>query len=509
MIAIFGFIALHAVFVALGGSALWALGFVDPLGEPRAALWALGPAYVVGVALLMPWLVIVLLLHIPVTFATAAIVALLGICLIVLVGIRLGRLNTTPAVGSDGGGGSRRRFAAGFLSVRTFVLLGVGGFVVWGMLVMAKLPTGGDDARIWSIRGLTLDYYGRLVPEIFQNQGQAGAHPVYPLLQPELEAIVSQSFGHAAPSFFHAELWLLFICCVWTAGYLLWRAPGLRGGIGVAVWLPPLAVLAVVPIEVSDLIIGDADTTGSVFLALGIVCAGLWLADAGKRYLALAAIMLTAAASTKDEDLLAAGIVCVILVIGTAIAAATDKRRWRTRERLLPLLGLIVYFAVLIAPWRLWLSKHHLTDGVQPPFPKALNPAYFFGRGTQLNETVTAMISQTLGQWGWLLAIFLVVCGVCIASPHTRRIASFYLTVFCLVVLGLIWLYTTTRQPLSFLIPTSMNRTVAVFMAMTPVAMAHMLATLATAARPMMDGISPAITRSLSPTPHDVGLEQR
>jgi len=482
MTAVAGFIALHAVLIALGGSALWAAGLVDPVRGRAGSVWAaLGPAYVLGVALLMPWLVIILLLHIPATFGTAAVVALLGIIVMLLVGRRLGRM-TAPssaapssvdsATRSDVTTAPRRRLP----SLRALAVVGAGGLVGWGTLVLSRLPTGNDDARIWSLRGVTLADYARLVPEIFLNQSQSGAHPVYPLLQPEFEATVSRALGHAAPSFFHAELWLLFICSVWTAGYLIWRRLGPASGTGIAVWLPAVALLAVIPAEVSNIIIGDADTTGSVFLALGVLCAGLWLDAGARRYLALSAVMLTAAASTKDEDLLAAAIVCVILVVGVAARVVAGRHRWRAWERLLPLLGLAAYFVVFVAPWRLWLNAHHLIDGVQPPIPKAINPLYFLGRGDQLRETVTAMLTQSLGEWDWLIAIFLVVCGVCLASPRIRQVACFYLAAFWTVVLGLVWLYTTTPEPLSYLLPTSMGRTVAVFMAMTPLAVAHLLA---------------------------------
>ncbi len=130
-----------------------------------------------------------------------------------------------------------------------------------------------------------------------------------------------------------------------------------------------------------------------------------------------------------------------------------------------------------MAPWRLWLRAHRLTDSVQPPMPHALNPAFVAGRGPELKQTAGAMVTQSVGEWSWLVAIFLVVCAVCLASPGTRRLVWFYLAAFWAMVLALLWLYTTTPEPLSFLLPTSMGRTVAVFMAMTPLAVAHLLST--------------------------------
>ncbi len=336
MIAVLGLVELHAVLIALGGSVLWAAGLIDPRdGALRGLGAALGPAHVFGVALLMPWLVIVLLLRIPVTFGTAVIVSVLGFAVMLAVGHRLGR----PGVSTWRAAAPRLRPRA----LAALALVVLTGLVAWAFVVMSRLPTVGDDARIWSLRGLTLAYYSRLAPEIFLNQGQSGNHPVYPLLQPELEATVSRALGHAAPSFFHAELWLLFVCCVWTAAYVLWRRRPLRRPVAVAAWAPAVAVLAVIPAEVSNLIGGNADTTGSLLLALGVLCAGLWLDRAGRRYLALSAVLLTAAASTKDEELLAAAIVCGILVVGAAGHVLAGDRARRAREYLGPVIGLVAY----------------------------------------------------------------------------------------------------------------------------------------------------------------------
>jgi hypothetical protein len=88
------------------------------------------------------------------------------------------------------------------------------------------------------------------------------------------------------------------------------------------------------------------------------------------------------------------------------------------------------------------------------------------------------MVGQVSGEYSWLLAIFLVAVGAGLWTRTVRRVALFYLAVIALSIASLLWLYGTTRLPLSFLIPTSMGRTVDVFMVPCAMATAHLLAEL-------------------------------
>jgi predicted small integral membrane protein len=56
-----------------------------------------------------------------------------------------------------------------------------------------------------------------------------------------------------------------------------------------------------------------------------------------------------------------------------------------------------------------------------------------------------------------------------------RRAAAFYLATLLALATMLLWLYGTTPLPLSFLLPTSADRTVGLFMSLTPFATAHLL----------------------------------
>jgi hypothetical protein len=344
---------------------------------------------------------------------------------------------------------------------------------------LARLPTVLDDARIWSLRGLTLAYYHGLQPEIFQNSAESGGHSVYPLFQPALEAVLFQAMGSPQLRFFHTELLLLFAAAIWTAAYLIARSVP-RIGRGAPVWLGALALLALTPAAIHNIALGFADITGSVLLATGTLALALWLDQDDAGYLAMAVVLLVAAANTKDEDLVASALVLIVGGVASLVGPKATAVVPAVKPRLRLLGAAALYFAALVLPWRIWVAAHHLSDSVEPPLPHALSPAYILSRSHELHLAAVALVTQTLTQWGWLAAIFIVACVVCVITHTARRTAWFYLISFAAIVVSLLWLYTTTPVSLAFLLPTSMNRTVDLFMVLAALATAHLLAKLAT-----------------------------
>jgi hypothetical protein len=483
-----GFVLLDGWLGLVGWAALRALGVLER--GTRAALAGAGPAFAVGVAVVVPSCCVALVLGIPLTPVSAVVVGLIVLGGAALVQGRPRPSATPPAPGGRlqalraTGAVSRLRRALQGLDatswLRGAVLAAGGVYVLLGAWALARAPTRGDDARIWSLRGLTLSYYHVLQPEIFQNPVQSGGHAVYPLLTPALQALLSQAMGTPQLRLFHAELWLLAAAALWTAGFLVQRytAPAPRWPL----WLGALALLAMTPFLLTNLYVGDADAVGSLLLGAGAVAVGLWLHGRERGCLVCATILLAGAASTKDESLLAA--VCVLLVAALALSAGRGAgalpggrgagavpAHHPGAEWLAAAAG----FVAVVAPWRVWLAVHHLSDAVQPPLPRALSPAYLLGRH-RLHRVVAALLDQALRQWGWLLAIFVVCVAFCLVTPATRRVAGFYLAVCAAIGLMLTWLYTATPLSLDFLIPTSMDRTVSVFMVPAAVGTAHLLA---------------------------------
>jgi hypothetical protein len=466
-----GFVLLHVLFLGTGWAVLRALALVPAARDPLAVLAALGPALLVGICGVVPVELVLLVLGVPLTPVIALLVAVICVTAARVAESRRTRQGSPsdPVLQRPRPSPTRTQ-CAGIAAAAVYFL--VGGWA------LAGLPTVLDDARIWSLKGLTLTYHHTLVADIFETQGQAGGHPVYPLLQPALEALLFQSMGSAQLRFMHTELWLVFGSALWMAGYLLLRQHPVTTRR--PLWLISPVLLALTPAIITNLAMGDADVTGSVLLAVGTLALGLYLESNDGRFVALAAVVLAAAASTKDEELLAA-----VLILLAAATVDLVRRRRSTRDGLrrwiLTWGPAAVYAAVLILPWRLWTRAHHLTDSVEPPLPRALKPSYLLGRSHELNQTAAAMLHQALSEFGWLPAIFIVACGAALMTRRARTTACFYLTATILSVLALLWLYTATDVPLSFLIPTSMNRTVDVFMLPCALATGHLIAQLTNA----------------------------
>jgi hypothetical protein len=475
MRAVGGFVLLHVGLIVVGLALLRALRLLPARPSALAMLAAIGPAALVGVCAVIPVQIVLLVIGVPLTPVVTVIV---GGGWVALAAASVTRAGHDGSDGSDDGPAtltSDRRlrlpaWIAAVVAAVGLVYLAVGGWAV------SRLPTVLDDARIWSLRGLTLTYYHHLQPLIFQNQGQSGGHPVYPLLQPALEAIVSQSMGSPQLRLFHTELWLLLGAVIWTAAYLLARRR--PDGAGWAAWSVALALLALTPAVVVNISMGYANITASALLASGVLALGLWVEGRETGHLGMAALFFAAAANGKDEDLLAT----VLVVVAVAVIVLSELRHAEARDwfrtRGLPLLGAVAFVAVMVLPWRVWTVAHHLTEGGEPSLPHALTPAFLSGRSHQFTLSATAMLTQTLGEYGWLAAVFLVACLACLVTKTQRPVAALYLLTFLLLVAAMLWLYTTTSIPLSFLIPTSMNRTVDVFMVPAALSTAHLISLL-------------------------------
>jgi hypothetical protein len=461
--AIAGFVGFHLVLTVTGAVLLQALGLAPSGTSARRWGLAVGPALLLGIAVVMPILIVLLVLGVPLTAVTGVAVCLVcgGAARAVHVHRRARGRQAVPS------GRTGRRVLTQLVAI-------VGGaYALVGAVVFARLPTVYDDSRIWSLRGLTLTYEHHLVASVIEQQ----AHPVYPLLQPVMEATLFGAMGGPQLRFFHTELWIVFGTGIWTAGYLIARSIP-RASQRPPFWMAILGLLAITPAAVGNIVIGDADVTAAMLLALGTLSIGLWFELGTDGLLAFAAIALAAAANTKDEEFLASAIVLAVTALALIIARRPGSHRPARRGTALPFVCAVLYFGAIVAPWRIWVSAHHLTDTVTPPLPRALSPVYFLGRGNRLHQTAHAMLANALGQWGLFAALFICTVIVTLTSRHDRRLAIYYLACVTGVVLMLLWLYTTTTLSLAFLLPNGIYRTVDLFMIPAGLATAHLVARL-------------------------------
>lgn len=451
MRAALGFVGLQAVLSLAGFGLLRWLGLLT--GGLRAVVAGLGAAVVLGTVAVAVAVSILLVLGVPFTLGTALLVALL----VAALGFWRGRGLSSTA----------RAPSVRWTALLAVLVAAATVYALYGAQSLSTQPTLQDDARIWSLKGLALTYASGLPREIFLNPATTASHQVYPLLQPVIEALVNRSMGRLELDLFHGELWFLLVATLWAAAYLIWwrtHRPALEQP-AIAV----LVLLAVSPFVIDSVATGYADVTGSMLLGLGSLALGLWLEGGEDGHLWLGVLLLAGAANTKDEDTV--GAVLVLLALGAVVAGVTRRRLWSW-------VAAAAAFALLIAPWRIWTAVHGLHDSVQPPLPRALDPVFVVDRFAHLQAVATAIVNQVVINYGWQASIFLAVCTLALIGGRARRLAAFYLLSFALLVVSLLWLYTTTSTSLGFLIPTSVYRTIDVFMMLTPFACAHVLTRL-------------------------------
>jgi hypothetical protein len=373
MRVIVGLTVFHVLLIAAGFGVLRLMGLLRRSG--RAAASAVGLAFLAGSSTVVVILIALLVLGVPLSLTYAALVSLACAVSGLVLGSR-----RVPIPRRDAPVASPRTAAARRWLTRGAVA-GLSAFVAFVAFAISRAPTVGDDARLWSLKGLTLTYYDRLRPEIFQSSlGRTVAHPVYPLFQPVLEALFNRAAGQPELRLFHAELWLLIIAAIWGAAHLLWQHSGRKG-----IWVAVLPLIVLTPAVLTSVSYGLADATGGVILGVGALTLGLWIDRAEIGHLGLAIIVLAAAANTKDED--AVSVAVVLIAAGVTLAA------WHARGRFRSWAGGAAICALLVVPWRIWVGAHHLTDSVTPSLPRSLSPIYLIDRASELRTTLSAMMT--------------------------------------------------------------------------------------------------------------------
>jgi hypothetical protein len=433
-VTVLGLLGLHVAFAVCGMAILLAAGLVrlTPIDVAVAA----GPACLVGLlaTLLLGVLALVLGLSVklPLVLVLALAVALAAAAL---------WWRRRP-LGVDGPGartGVERwlPFAAGAL----FLLVWV-----YGARASNHLAVAWDDAHIWTFKGLTIYLFGGLDHDVLLSPLNTASHPDYPVLQPLLEATTFHAIGRADAGLFHVELWLLLGLATWTAGWLLRPYRPL-------LWLPGVALFAVLPQLRANVAVGYADAVDAALLGLGALAAGVWLERGGGGRLALSALFLAAAANVKNEG--TAGAILVVVALAVAVLA-------RRPRALRPLALAAVAVVLAIVPWRLWVSLNHVHGDATVPLRDALDPSFLSGRTNRLSYASREMVRKLgdAGQWADVPAIFLATALYAAVATRARRLALYYLGITVLLFLALLWVYWTSPQELGFNVDTTVDRTV-------------------------------------------------
>jgi hypothetical protein len=439
-----------------GFGVLFAIGI-----RPRGALstfGAVGLAYLTGCAVVPLALTLTLVMGIPFTVPV--------FLLVVLACIAVGVWRTRGDLGrrSDRRPRSELRSWRSW-SIDTWVIaafvIAFTGFAVIGLLNALESPmTEGDAWTIWVRKAQILTEHDSLWLPFFKNSVYSFAHLDYPLQIPIFEAIHSRAAGSFDTQALLGHLWLLLIAFIWAAAYVV----HVYGRVRPIVWAPVLLLVATAP-AIWQQSSGDADLPMAMFACIGVVASGIWLRTGDKRALALGAVMLAAAANTKNEG--TATVMGAIITLGVIVLARKlDRRAFAFAA------GYVVVFGVL--PWRLWLSHQGIKGDV--PVGKSLNPGYLIERFDRVWPTVKAIALQLAdqGRWAYIVPLAAVFIVAALVSNLGRRIAAFYLGVFALSWAGFVATYWISANELSWYLETSVSRIVTVLVLICAAAVLHL-----------------------------------
>jgi hypothetical protein len=425
----------HLAILAAGLGTLWLAGVLRDL-TLRRLLAAAGLAYMAGVAVVTTVLIALVVMGVPLSLGLFA-----GICVALAVPLGFGLRRREAWTGLHPRGlrelDLEGRVAAGV--VVALLLLAIAGLLAAGLRPLTEF----DAWQLWTRKAVLLFYDAHLPVEVFTGEAYPNVQPDYPLSLPMLEALQFRAGGRPDTAEAHATTWILLVATIWGACYL---------GARVArplVWAGVAAGLAV--LLSAEALTAQADVPVAGFLGLGTLAMGLWLSGGRRSDLALAAILLGGAASTKNEGLI--GAVIVFVVAGGVHAV---ERRWRTVGSA-ALAGLAM-LVVAVLPWRIWMAAHDVTGTL--PLSKGLNPSYLVERFDRVWPSVQAVASQLTGAPAAQVVVPIGIAIGLVALRSVPRLAAFYLAVGVLYCAGLVWAYWISPLDLQFHIFTSVSRVV-------------------------------------------------
>jgi hypothetical protein len=324
-----------------------------------------------------------------------------------------------------------------------------GAYAIVGLFRASVMPLNvWDGWALWTRKALLLTDFSHLPTAFFTQASYLSTHQNYPLLLPVLEATWFRFAGTVDTQAIHIELWLLLIGFVSAAAFVL-----ARRGTPVLTWAPVLMVLAIATGTYSQLLSGSADIPMAIFAGLGFLLLGLWTSSGRREELALGALMLAAAANTKNEGMPVAAI--GLIMAGVVVFRARDFT-------LRPLAWAAAGVALLVLPWRIWIAVHHVPADPDTPLGKALDLPYLVRRLDRLGPSFSALHHHLADQglWSFVLPIGAGVALACILWRTARRQAVFYLVSGTLICLVFVWVYWLSPLDLTYYLNTSSYRVI-------------------------------------------------
>ena len=440
-----GLLAANVLFLAVGAGLLPLLR----IARTRAELVGrLGLAYPVGTA--ATGIVAAHLALVEVPLGLAELVVLAGVAL--LLGLRRVRGAETAAARSP-------------RDETWSTLVGGAALLVAGVLVAhawrtyeVRPPLEWDGWAIWGTRARALYEFGGATGPAFTTDAYLPLQ--HPLLLPALEAIDFRAMGAFDPTLVHVQLALLAL------GFLLAFVTLLRGLVpDFVIGLVALALLSAEPV-LKQLSTNMADVPLALFVALGLVGVGRWLATDESWALSTGAVFLAAAALTKNEG--------AFFALAAFVAAAPVALG---RLRRLGAAALGVGLAFL--PWRLNVELRDFPL-VEYEFRNALSPAYLSDHADRVRPAAAGLAEQIFSlDWGVIPLLF---AAALVAAVLARRhaLAAFAALWAILAFSGLLLVYWISTIPIELAMVWSGDRTI-VTLVVGAAALSALLATPAAA----------------------------
>jgi hypothetical protein len=429
----FGPLLLHVGFLTAGLGVLRAGGVIQSVWSLRTVA-AAGLAYLIGIVAVIATGIVLLVVGIPFTQVTIALLIVGFTALLGPAALRgHPRLRLSRAPGRAELARRARAIPAEHVALAV-ILVAFVALAVIGLYSVSDRPIGTGEYDAWNLwaRKANLLFQGSQLPtEILKSPREGYIQSYYPLLLPLLDAAHFRAMGVLDDRSVHVVEWLLLVSWVFAGIYLSRRAT--RAVVAAAMFC------GVAVLMIQTVLTAYADVPSALFASLAILALGVWLDQGNRGDLVIATLLFIGAANVKNEGAVGTA---VALVAGAAFLLFTGERG-RLRE-LGAAAGAIL--AVGVLPWRIWLAANSIHG--DHSFGKSVDISYLFDHRSRVWPAVKALVTQLqpasleprlfvpMG-----LAITLVGLG---ARGRRRSVSAYYLAVGLLYFVGLLWGYWTS-----------------------------------------------------------------
>jgi hypothetical protein len=269
-------------------------------------------------------------------------------------------------------------------------------------------------------------------------------NPEYPPLAPVMNAVGFHFMGSVHPAVMPLQQCLLLVGFAGSVAVLLRRVPG---------WIlyPSLAMILLAPQVFGEMFSVLPDQTLAYLLSVAAITGILWLEERQQAWLALATVFLAAAALTKAEGVLLAGLLAVVL-----LAADVIVRRRGARLTAVLLLG-----PLAIVPWKVWLATHSQpTSATVYSWTSLFHPGYLGGRIDRLTGAMHYMVDLLANANLWSPILPLTFAALIVLAPTLRVLAAALAAWLLIAFFGLATVYWIGTPDLYWYLSSSADRVV-------------------------------------------------